>query len=86
MNKLTIDFENNRIHIQTDNQDGVEIVPNLMEKRRQIYDVLGYSSVDLSEEIAIINDIMNGRSETERHDLHSDKVQDLLRQIDDNRE
>lgn len=59
--KITIDFENEIITINTNSQNGTELYPGLKEKKDEIMKVLGYETVDMTPAINSFNEYINGK-------------------------
>ena len=75
--KLILDFENNTISIETDNQQGTEYHDNLIEKKEEIYKLLGFETVNMTPAIRVIEELINGKiSEEEMHN----KLEDWLKE------
>jgi len=60
MNKITLDFENETIEWNTDNQNGQEHCLGLRERKPAILLAMGYSEYDMSGVVDIINSFANG--------------------------
>ena len=57
--KITLDFENNTITFDTENQKGTEYYENLYKLKDDILKILGYERIDMSSTIDFINYIIN---------------------------
>ena len=60
MDKLTLDFENNTITIETEHQQGTEYYDNLIEKKGEIHKLLGFETVNISPVVKALEDLFNG--------------------------
>jgi hypothetical protein len=60
MNKVTLDFENEMIEWNTDNQKGKEHCLGLRERKPAILAAMGYTEYDMRGVVDIINDFANG--------------------------
>jgi hypothetical protein len=56
--KVTFDFENGKIHFDTDSQQGTEIDPDLKKKKAAIMAAAGYEMVDVEDFKESIRDIL----------------------------
>lgn len=56
--KVTFDFENGKIHFDTDSQQGIEVDPDLKKKKAAIMAAAGYEMVDVEEFKESIRDIL----------------------------
>lgn len=59
--RVTLDFETCMITWDMDGQKGTEHCPDLAERREKILEAMGYKEFDISREIDIVNDFINGR-------------------------
>ena len=75
--KLTLDFENNQITIETDNQKSTEYADNLKEKKAEIYKLLGFETVNITPAIKVIEDLINGKISEEEM---QNKLEDWLKE------
>ena len=58
--KMTLDFENNIITFETDNQQGTEYCEGLKDMKAAVLELLGYETVDITPAINAINQFLNG--------------------------
>lgn len=58
-NKVTLDFEKNKITWDTDVQKGTEFVADLSERRASILAAMGYETVEFSPAISALEDLIN---------------------------
>ena len=65
MDRLILDFEANKLTIETDYQTGMEIYPGLSEKKAEIYKLLGYEETNVAPFVEALEDLLNGRSSKE---------------------
>lgn len=63
--KITLDFENNIIEFDTENQKGTEYCEDLKEMKEEVLKLLGYETVDVTPAINAINQYLNGEIEEE---------------------
>lgn len=61
MDRLILDFETDKITIETDNQQGTEYCPGLVEKKKDIYKLLGYEETNVKPFVDAVNDLLNGK-------------------------
>lgn len=73
MDRLILDFENNTLTIETDNQQSAETYPNLNEKKEEIYKVLGYETINVSPLVEAIEGLLNGNLTKEETIKNLDK-------------
>lgn len=73
MDRLILDFENNTLTIDTENQQSVETYPALSEKKTEIYKVLGYETINVSPLVEAIEGLLNGNLTKEETMKHLDK-------------
>lgn len=59
--KVTIDFENEIITWDTDNQKGTESCPGISKRKNDILTAMGYESVDFSPVVNSFNAFINGQ-------------------------
>lgn len=65
MDRLILDFEENKLIIETDHQTGTEIYAGLKEKKAEIYKLLGYKETNVVPFVKVIEDLLNGHSTEE---------------------
>lgn len=58
--KVTLDFENNRIIWDNEAQQGEEFCPDLAERKQAILAAMGYETIDFSPAVKILNAFANG--------------------------
>lgn len=58
--KMTLDFENNIITFDTDNQKGTEYCEGLGEMKAAVLELLGFETYDMTPAISAINQFLNG--------------------------
>lgn len=58
--KITLDFENNTIIWDTDNQQGTETYIGLQEKKEAVLAAIGYEEIDFTPAIDDVNEFING--------------------------
>ena len=58
--KITLDFENNIITWDMENQQGTEHCPDLYQKKQAILDSMGFQTVNVSPVINALEDYLNG--------------------------
>lgn len=61
MDKVTLDFEDNTVEWVTDNQKSCEYCPDLKDRKAAIMEVMGFSEIDLSGAVTIVNGFINGK-------------------------
>lgn len=60
VDRIILDFENNTITWDTENQKGTEICPGLKERKEPILAAMGYEMADFSPIKAAFEAFMNG--------------------------
>lgn len=58
--KMTLDFENNIITFDTDNQKGTEYYEDLKDMKAAVLELLGFETIDMTPTINAINQFLNG--------------------------
>lgn len=61
MNRITLDFENSMVTIETDAQQGTHFHPGLAALQPQILTVLGYEKFNLDPVVTIFENLINGQ-------------------------
>ena len=77
MDKLTLDFENNKIIFDTSNQKGEISCPELSDRKQQILSAIGLTTVDIQPAVNAFQNYISGQiSETELEAILNDFLAD----------
>lgn len=65
MDRITFDFENNTVEIETNVQSGTLTDMELSTKKAAILEAAGLHAIDLTETVDMVNGLINGEVSTE---------------------